>query len=55
VGDHDRGPAGDQPAESLLDQTLGVDVDVRGRLVEHQNPRIRDERPRERDQLPLAG
>ncbi len=54
VGDHDRGPSCDEPPHTLLDQALGVDVDVRGGLVEHQDPRVGDERPRERDQLALA-
>ena len=44
-----------QAAQALLDQALGVDVDVRGRLVEHQDPRVGDQRPREREQLALAG
>ena len=34
---------------------LGVDVDVRGRLVEHEDARVGDQRAGERDELALAG
>ena len=54
VGDHDRGAPGEQPPEPLLDPRLGVDVDVRRRLVEDQDPRVGDRGPREGHQLPLA-
>ena len=46
---------GEQPAQTLLDAPLGVQVDVGGRLVEHEDARVGDQRPRERDQLALAG
>ena len=46
---------GEQAAQALLDPRLGVQVDVRGRLVEHEDPRVGDQRARERDQLALAG
>ena len=55
VGDDDRGPADEQPLEALLDPLLGPDVDVRGRLVEDQDPRLGEQRPGEGDDLPLAG
>ena len=55
VGDHDRRAAGQQPAQALLDPALGVDVDVRGRLVEHEDPRVGDQRAGEGDELALAG
>ena len=55
VGDDDRRAAGQQPAQALLDAALGVQVDVRGRLVEDQDPRVGDQRAGERDQLALAG
>ena len=55
VGDHDRRAPGEQPPHALLDPALGVDVDVRGRLVEHEDPRVGDQRARERDELALAG
>ena len=45
----------EQPPQALLDAPLGVHVDVRGRLVEHQDPRVGDQRARERDELALAG
>ena len=34
---------------------LGVQVDVGGRLVEHEDARVGDQRTREGDQLALAG
>ena len=55
MGDHDRGPAGDEPAQALLDQALGVNVDVRGRLVEDEDARVRHQRAGERHQLALPG
>jgi hypothetical protein len=55
VGDDDRGAAGEQAAQAALDAGLGVDVDVRGRLVEDQDRRLRQERPREGDDLSLPG
>ena len=55
VGDDDRGAAGEQPPQAGLDPALGVDVDVRGRLVEHEDARVGDQRARERDELALAG
>ena len=36
-------------------RALGVQVDVRGRLVEHEDARVGDQRAGERDQLALAG
>ena len=55
VGDHDRGAAGQQAAQAVLDAPLGVQVDVRGRLVEDQDARVGDQRAGEGDQLALAG
>ena len=55
VGDDDRGAAGQQAPQAVLDPALGVDVDVRGRLVEDQDPRVGDQRAGERDELALAG
>src|SRR5450755_1264476 len=55
VGDHDRGAPGDEPAQTLLNQRLGVDVDVGGGLVEHEDARVGDQRAGEGDQLALAG
>ena len=55
VGDHDRRAAGQQPPQAALDPALGVDVDVRGGLVEHEDARVGDQRAREGDELALAG
>ena len=54
VRDHERGAVGEQRAERALDPPLRADVDRRGRLVEDQDAGIGEQRPRERDQLPLA-
>ena len=55
VRDHDRRAPGEQAAQALLDARLGVQVDVRGGLVEHEDARVGDQRAREGDQLALAG
>jgi hypothetical protein len=55
VGDDDCGAAGEQAAEAALDSGLGVDVDVRGRLVEDQDARIGCGGTGERYELALAG
>ena len=55
VRDHDRRAARQQRPQPSLDRGLGVHVDVRGRLVQHQDARVGDQRPRQRDQLPLPG
>ena len=55
VRDDDRGAAGEQAAQALLDRRLGVEVDVRGGLVEDQDAGVGDEGAGERDQLALAG
>ena len=55
VGDHDRGAAGEQAPEALLDARLGVEIDVRGRLVQDEDARVGDQGSGERDQLALAG
>ena len=46
---------GEQAAQALLDARLGVQVDVGGRLVEHEDARVGDQRAGEGDQLALAG
>ena len=46
---------GEQPAQALLDAALGVQVDVRGRLVEDEDARVGGQRAGERDELALAG
>ena len=55
VSDHERGPPRQQPLQPQLDRPLGSHVDVRGRLVEDQDARLRQERAGEGDQLPLSG
>jgi len=54
VSDDERGPVLEQQAQRLLDLPLGADVDRGRRLVEDQDARVRQERARERDELPLA-
>jgi len=55
VRDDDRRAAVQQPVECTLDQDLGGAVDVRRRLVEDQDARVRKQRPRDRDQLAFPG
>ena len=55
VGDDDRRAAGQQAPQARLDPRLGVDVDVGGGLVEHEDARVGDERAGEGDELALAG
>src|SRR5215208_4629405 len=40
VGDDDRRAAGQKAPQARLDAALRVDVDVRGGLVEHEDPRV---------------
>ena len=63
VGDEDgreplagdeHGPPGDRGAEVLDQVALGLGVDRRHRVVEHEHARAGDERARERDPLALA-
>src|SRR3954454_17628625 len=54
VRDDDRRPTQQQPLQPLLDDPLRPHVHIRRRLVEDQDPRLRQERPGERDQLPLS-
>ena len=54
VGDRDRRPPADQNGERLLDALLRLGVDVARRLVEHEHPRIVEQRPRDREPLLLA-
>ena len=42
-------------SSACLDHPLGAHVDVRRRLVEDQDPRLGEQRPREGDDLALAG
>ena len=54
VRDDERGSVLEQQMQRLLDLSLGADVDRRRRLVEDQDPRVGEQRARERDQLALA-
>ena len=54
VGDDERRPAGEEPAQRPLDAPLGADVDARGRLVEDEDARVGEQRPGEGDELALA-
>ncbi|MDQ0370765.1 hypothetical protein J2S42_007434 [Catenuloplanes indicus] len=53
VRDDDRGAAAQQPAQRLVDAVLDRDVDRAGRVVQHQHRRVDQQRPRDRDALPL--
>ena len=54
VGDGDRGASGHEPVDGRLDDRLRLRVDARGGLVEHQDPRIDEQRPGDREPLPFA-
>ena len=54
VRDDERRPPGEEEAQRLLDLPLRADVHRRGRLVEDQDARVGEQRPRERDELALA-
>jgi hypothetical protein len=54
VGDHDRRAPAHQLFERRLDQPLGLGVERRGGLVEDQYRRVLEDRPGDRDALPLA-
>ena len=45
----------EQALEALLDRLLGAHVDVGGRLVEDQDPRLGEQGAGEGDELALAG
>src|SRR4051812_13773717 len=54
VGDDQRRAATEKPVERALDQDLRRPVNVGGRLVEDQDPRVGEQRAGDRDQLALA-
>ena len=54
VCDEDGGAAFEQHVERALHQRLGREVEARGGFVENEHTRRREERPRERDELPFA-
>ena len=51
VGDHDTGPPGHHPFERLLDERLRLAVQAAGCLIKHQDARILQNDPRQRDAL----
>src|SRR4029079_1351569 len=54
VGDDDRGPAAHHLTQARPDVRLRCRVDGCGRVVEDEDPRIDEERPRDRDALTLT-
>ena len=54
VGDHERGPSGHRLGERELDALLGGGVHRGGGVVEHQHPRVRNQRAGDRQALALA-
>jgi hypothetical protein len=54
VRDHERRAAGGEPVDRGHDQPFRSDVHRARRLVEDQDRRIAQERPGQRDALPLA-
>ncbi len=54
VRDQEHGPPGHQPLDGVDDHPGGERVQVRGGLVEQQQRRVLEERPGQRDPLPLA-
>jgi len=55
VGDHDGCAPCEEAAQTFLDASLCVEVDVGSGLVENQHTRVGDQGAREGDQLALAG
>ncbi|MNY57242.1 hypothetical protein D3C86_1934190 [compost metagenome] len=54
MGDHEARSPLHEHAHRLLDVLLGARVDGARRLVEHENRGVGENRPRDREQLPLA-
>ena len=54
VGDDERGPAAQQPAQRVLDPALGADVDRAVASSRIRIARVGEQRARERDELALA-
>ena len=54
VGHQQQGPAGQDLLEALLEPALGAVVHRAGRLVEHQDRRVEQQRAGHRHRLPLA-
>ena len=54
VGDGEHGASGDEPLQRLLNRSLGLRVHARGRLVQDEDARVVQDRPRDRHALALA-
>ncbi len=54
MGDHERGAAPKQRRQCLLDESLGLGIQVRGRLVKDQDRGILEQRPRDGQALLLT-
>ena len=54
VGDHQRGAPGHRLGQGALDVHPTLAVQGTGRLVQDQDVRVLEDRPRDRDPLPLA-
>ena len=50
----ERRPPDQQPAERILDESLALGIQAARRLVENQYSRILEDRPGDRDSLPLS-
>ena len=53
MGDGDHGLAFHQPQQLVLDASLDLAVERRRGLIEHQDRRVLEDHPRDRDALPL--
>ena len=54
VGNHQSCAAFQKLDQRLLDQHLGIAVDIGGGLIEHEDLRVRDQRAGKADELPLT-
>ena len=54
VRDHERRPPMAQGAQPILDLGFALGIETGGRFVEHENPRVGENRPRDGDALALA-
>ena len=54
VRDREHGPSRHEPLERLLDLAFGLRIHAARRLVQNEDPRIVQDRPRDRHALALA-
>src|SRR5215218_2405345 len=54
MGDDEAGAAGHQAIQALMDQPLAFAVEIAGRLVQNQDPRIRQQGASDSQSLPLS-